>query len=370
MAAHDDIAASLPEPPPPAPARREAAIEAALRRFDGIEERPIPYVGDRSPWWNRLTRPQAGVLVSATLVALIGVPIALVSLGEWTGTDGQVRPPVVTDRAARPSYEASESAAKAPVAPPVAAPPLATVGKPSAPPAPIAEDREAACTGGECAAAIEIEGRRMERSLAPAASMVITTTEAPPEPQARNKVRAPLNQAEDSVAYRRTPRSDAADEENEVVITGTQVRGSAAADRGDWNACTVNDPRRNLGSCKSRVNTAAEGRSGQAATHLADGLSRAWEGDLDGAIKAFDQAIATSPRYAFAYLNRGLAYQRMGDSDRALADFNQAVRYDPGAARGYYHRGQLRRQQGDERRARTDEQRAASIDPAYFELTQ
>ena len=28
----------LPSPPPPRPARRDAAIEAALRQFDGVED--------------------------------------------------------------------------------------------------------------------------------------------------------------------------------------------------------------------------------------------------------------------------------------------------------------------------------------------
>ena len=41
MAVEKDQSAWLPEPPPPRPARRDAAIDAALRRFDGIDE-PAP----------------------------------------------------------------------------------------------------------------------------------------------------------------------------------------------------------------------------------------------------------------------------------------------------------------------------------------
>jgi len=37
----DDIV-SLPAPPPPNPAARRAGIDAALRKFDGIEDAPQP----------------------------------------------------------------------------------------------------------------------------------------------------------------------------------------------------------------------------------------------------------------------------------------------------------------------------------------
>src|SRR3982751_4061724 len=40
MASDDDIAAFLPTPPRPAPAKRAAAIDAAMRRFDGVDDAP------------------------------------------------------------------------------------------------------------------------------------------------------------------------------------------------------------------------------------------------------------------------------------------------------------------------------------------
>jgi tetratricopeptide (TPR) repeat protein len=98
---------------------------------------------------------------------------------------------------------------------------------------------------------------------------------------------------------------------------------------------------------------------------VAEGLSRAWNNDLDGAITAFDAAIALQPRLAFAYLNRGLAYQRLGEADRALADLNRAVRYAPYAARGYYARSLIFRQKGDVERARADEESAVQRDAQY-----
>jgi tetratricopeptide (TPR) repeat protein len=159
-----------------------------------------------------------------------------------------------------------------------------------------------------------------------------------------------------------------ADEESggsDIVVTGSLVRANPYAARGDWNKCTVIDPERSLRGCRSALGIGAKGPAGEAATRLSDGLALAWRGDLDGAIAAFDQAIALKPKFAFAYLNRGLAYQRNGDAARAAADLDLAIKYAPYAARGYYNRSVLRREQGNQRGANADASRAVELDSDY-----
>src|SRR5262245_15325223 len=85
MAIDDDIAAHLPEPPPPAPARRQAALDEAMRRFDAarggqpiIPERPAA----TGRWWGRLGPPQTTALVTAGLVLLFGVPAAWMAVNQ------------------------------------------------------------------------------------------------------------------------------------------------------------------------------------------------------------------------------------------------------------------------------------------------
>jgi tetratricopeptide (TPR) repeat protein len=141
------------------------------------------------------------------------------------------------------------------------------------------------------------------------------------------------------------------------------VTGSRAPARGDWNACTVQDPARNLAACRSLI-----GRRGPAAAHLSEGLASAWRGDDDQAIAAFTRAIAADPRSALAHLNRALARQRAGDNNGALADLNSAVRLSPRSARHYYHRALLLRERGDLARARADEARALQLNRAYAPL--
>lgn len=152
-----------------------------------------------------------------------------------------------------------------------------------------------------------------------------------------------------------------------LVVTA-QRRAAKSAGRGDWNACTVNDPSHRLGACTTLVDPAAPGPAGRAAAHVVDGLSRAWRNDPDGAIAAFDQAIAVSPQLSFAYLNRGLVYARKGALDAALADLDRAVRYAPDAARNYYNRGLLWRQRGDASRAEADMASAVALDRRYQAL--
>jgi tetratricopeptide (TPR) repeat protein len=157
-------------------------------------------------------------------------------------------------------------------------------------------------------------------------------------------------------------------DDSSFIVTGSRRSRVRRVERGDWNACTVNDPRQRLTACKWIVDPAAKGVAGVAAARIADGLIQAWQGNNSEAIDKFDQAIATDPRSAFAHLNRGLAYANSGDLDRAIADLDQAVRYEPRDARGYYNRSVLLRQRGDIRRARIDEGRAVDLDPSYSDV--
>ena len=82
MAVEKDQSRWLPEPPPPRPARRDAAIDAALRKFDGVENVAPP--GRREPprWRTAAHRPAVAVLVSAMLLFVVGIPAALIGIRE------------------------------------------------------------------------------------------------------------------------------------------------------------------------------------------------------------------------------------------------------------------------------------------------
>jgi len=351
MTADDDLKASLPEAPPPAPKRREAAIAEALACFDGA---PAPRVAPRpakASWWTDLRRPQAGLFATAALVAAISLPFAWTTLNpgapaadeQVARKTGETVPAVIDDNFAAP----------APVA--IAAPPSAIdnpVAEPAVSPAPATSPPAA---------------KRVE--LAKAAP---TASPPPPAPFAKAEEREaiivsaqraarPVQDAPSAISA--FSSADAA--EDSVVVTGSRVVARGTPRRGDWNACTVNDPSRALSRCKKLAIGGAKAARAQADAHLSDGLERAWQGDLDGAITAFDEAIAVAPDLSVAYLNRGLAFDRQGDGARAIADLDRAIRHAPQSARAYYNRSLLLRKQGDTKRADADERRAINLDARY-----
>src|SRR5947209_1576606 len=70
----------LPRPPLPRPVRREAAIEAALRKFDGAESQDPSREERPRRSWGIVHRPHLAVAVSAALLLVVGIPAAFIGL--------------------------------------------------------------------------------------------------------------------------------------------------------------------------------------------------------------------------------------------------------------------------------------------------
>lgn len=378
--ADDDLARLLPEAPPPRPARREEALAAAMRRFDGIAD-PAPARPAARPAWGGISRGQIGVFASIALAALIGIPIALqspspVSTPPAVQQPGPVAgrpaapgaPPVgVPGPATAPTGREEHERARAPVAPAL------TAAKPGAGYAPPPPPPPAAILGKDAQEFPALQARAAPAPLPPAGQSAKSAGPA--------RFAAPSSDNEIVVAGRRREERfqsapvvvdaiTAADvgsfDDGTVIVTGTRRSGNAAAARrGDWNACTVDDPEQDLRGCKGLLGTGASGSKGQAGEQVAEGLDLAWNGEWDEAIAAFDRAIALRPRMAIAWLNRGLAWQHKGDLARAASDLGRAIRYAPNEARGYYQRSLVRRQQGYKQSADADAAQAAALDPRY-----
>jgi hypothetical protein len=363
-----DLLAAMPEPPPPRPDRRKLAIEEALRRFDGGEARKPPGIPARTSVRALFGRPQVAAFATVLLVALVGIPVWM------SGQRPDLRRPAEL-RSAASSIEVPLPTA-APAAPPrlVPVPPPAELAASPANPAmkPGIESPAAANAPGTVASSF------------PSADVQLAEA---PQPQMKAAPSAGITadrlagRAQGFAAAPPPPPAAASNEANDqaVVVTGSRVAPAAPFGRIDtvdrsviahnpptddaWNACTVLDPRRNLRACRGVLDPGAPGPAGRAAAHISDGLTSAWQGDLDRAIDAFSQAIDAAPGSSFAYLNRGLAWQRKGDDGRALADFNAAIARDPDSASAYYHRSLLLRARGETSRADGDARRARQLDP-------
>ena len=86
-------------------------------------------------------------------------------------------------------------------------------------------------------------------------------------------------------------------------------------------------------------------------------------GDLAGALRDFDHAIALDPRCATAFLDRGSLRNDQGDHPGAIADYTHAIELDPSLALAFYGRGHVRQADGDLEGAISDYTRATELNP-------
>lgn len=352
MADERDLASMLPDAPPPRPAARTAAIDAALRRFDGeaVEPpRPAPAPAPRPGW--RWWQP-VGALASVALVAALSFPL-------WRSEQSKLVPPSLDLPAApeaTPSGAARMEPAAADRAPALDAP---------TPERPAADSVQQAKSAG-IAQAPRIAP--VEAGSGQASSPEPEALPPPPPPPPAPPPPPPPAMAAPAPAPAAEEAADVATAN--IVVTGSRVQQRQVSRvplaplavvqtsaRGDWNACTIEDPARALAQCRQAI--------AGAPAPFADGLSAAWRGDLDGALAAFDAATRRARAFAPAYLNRGLVHARKGDLARAIADLDRAIRIDPNVARFYYHRSRLHAQSGEAQKAQGDARRAVRLDPAY-----
>lgn len=93
---------------------------------------------------------------------------------------------------------------------------------------------------------------------------------------------------------------------------------------------TAENPRPQLQASVEHTDAAAAADIAESAarSYHARGVSAYQNGDLPGAIAAFDSAIQSDPKFADAYVDRGIVFYRMRKFDRAYADIATASRLE------------------------------------------
>jgi len=207
MTIDSDDMISLPSPPPPRPATRRAAIDAALRKFDGIDEPARSREVRRRPslaQWASTHRRPVGALVTAALVAVISIPVIQVALRdhpiEVASEDRQLGPVQRSVDTVQGTTTFEEPAADQSIAnePPSLAPSRQTA------PAAVAENRS-----GFVAAQRDEKAQLVAPAplvIAPAEPPMVAAPASPPPPPPQ----APAMEAQDSAAG--------------IVVTGSRVR--------------------------------------------------------------------------------------------------------------------------------------------------
>ena len=98
-----------------------------------------------------------------------------------------------------------------------------------------------------------------------------------------------------------------------------------------------------------------------AASSYERGMAKAKDGDSDGAIRDFSEAIRIDANFADAYVQRGNARFKNGTPDLAIADFQNAIQIDARHAAALKARGMARLYNADEEGALDDLSKAIQI---------
>ena len=99
---------------------------------------------------------------------------------------------------------------------------------------------------------------------------------------------------------------------------------------------------------------------------IAEGEGRMAEGDLDGALGAFQRAVAAAPTSAVAHSKLGIVQVHKRQWDAAAAEFSRAIQLDPTYAPAYSNLGNVYRERGQLDQAVAQYQKAVSMDPDYW----
>ena len=214
MAIESDRMVSLPMPPPPRPAARREAIDAALRKFDGIEN-PAPAPGRRARWAS-MDRRSVGALATAAIVAAISIPVALVTLRDMPRP---ASPEVRTRYEEQAPTAATDNLAQVePVAEQANEPPAADTSTVATAKAPAAKDERMGLVAEQPKATSE--------ETAPAS---IASAAAPPPP-------APPPPPPPAPAPQYTAESQ------DMVVTGSRIARPNLEDRANRQAKAASPP--------------------------------------------------------------------------------------------------------------------------------
>jgi tetratricopeptide (TPR) repeat protein len=138
-----------------------------------------------------------------------------------------------------------------------------------------------------------------------------------------------------------------------VVDTGAQTN--------TWRQCLADTSPAAIDACTSII-TLDPHNDG---AFVNRGIAYRRIGDVERAIRDYDEAIRLNPRAADAFNNRGNAFRDRDELERALRDYDEAIRLDPHYAHALNNRGIIFLERGDTDRAIADFNRAIGEEASY-----
>ena len=101
--------------------------------------------------------------------------------------------------------------------------------------------------------------------------------------------------------------------------------------------------------------------------HNGLGIALDQKGQMDGAIRQFEEAIRLKPRYSSAHCNLGIALNKNGQVDEAIREFREAIRLKPNQVGAHYGLGIVLNRKGQMEEAIRQLEEAIRLKPDYAE---
>ena len=123
-----------------------------------------------------------------------------------------------------------------------------------------------------------------------------------------------------------------------ITLTATAALAQTVEERRQCEGDEAVTPAQRVAACSAVIKGGKD--KGEKLAELYDhrGVAHRAHGDINAALKDYDQAIKLNPKFAQAYNNRGVAYDLRGDFDRAITDYDQAIKLEPTAV-AHFNRG-------------------------------
>jgi len=151
------------------------------------------------------------------------------------------------------------------------------------------------------------------------------------------------------------------------AIAGVTVIGASSARMCYMAADSAASPRHeDVRWCNAALGESLTSAEDVIATYVNRGILHLRRGNVDDAIRDFDEALRRDPNEPEAYLNRGSAMLHQDRRDEAVAMFSQALQHNTSRPElAHYGRAMAYELLGNARAAYNDYRRASELDPDW-----
>ncbi len=147
-----------------------------------------------------------------------------------------------------------------------------------------------------------------------------------------------------------------------LVLTAS----AALAQSDDRQTCERSSGETAIAACTRAISSGTFTGLELAKLHNNRGVEYKQRGDLDAALKDYDEALKLNPGDFFAFNNRANIRRDKGDIPGAIADYTEAVRLEPAYAAAFVNRGLVQERTGDLDNAKESFNAALSAPAAKF----